>query len=74
MDEIYIRQHAVALKLKAAQNYNISPEKCHMGHVILQGLLDRPHALNQVCEFFLFNWNDKGTLIWYNRCWIDELE
>ncbi|KOB52053.1 Uncharacterized protein OBRU01_26602 [Operophtera brumata] len=48
LDKIYIRQHVTALKLKAAQNYNISPEKCHIGHVILQGLLDRPFALNQI--------------------------
>ncbi|KOB71299.1 Luciferase [Operophtera brumata] len=49
LDKTYmIRLHATSLKLKAALKYNISPEKCHIGHLVLQGLLDRPNSLNQI--------------------------
>ncbi|KAM3962946.1 luciferin 4-monooxygenase-like [Aphomia sociella] len=46
--EIHIRHRVNALKLKAAQKYNIAPEKCHLGHIVLQAMLEHPYMLNQI--------------------------
>ncbi|XP_028177959.1 luciferin 4-monooxygenase-like [Ostrinia furnacalis] len=48
LEEIHIRQRLCALKLKAAQRYNICPEKCHVGHLVLEGFLGNPTLLNQI--------------------------
>ncbi|KAG6448548.1 hypothetical protein O3G_MSEX005588 [Manduca sexta] len=43
-----INKRATFLKLKAAQRLNIAPEKCHIGHLLLQGMLEDPNGLNQI--------------------------
>ncbi|KAG6448550.1 hypothetical protein O3G_MSEX005564 [Manduca sexta] len=43
-----INKRATFLKLKAAQRLNIAPEKCHIGHILLQGMLEDPNSLNQI--------------------------
>ncbi|KAL0892254.1 hypothetical protein ABMA27_015437 [Loxostege sticticalis] len=48
LEEIHIRQRVSALKLKAAQRYNICPEKCHIGHLALEGMLGNQKLLNQI--------------------------
>lgn len=55
LDKYPMRKYTTSLKFKAAQKYNISPEKCHLGHVILQGLLENPEAIHQVRNFILLN-------------------
>lgn len=48
LDKIYFTEHCTALKLKAALKYNITPENCHLGHLLLQGMLEKPNSVNQV--------------------------
>ncbi|XP_049865920.1 luciferin 4-monooxygenase [Pectinophora gossypiella] len=48
LDEIHIRQRITALRLKAAQKYDIIPEKCHVGHVVLQAMLEAPARVHQI--------------------------
>ncbi|KAL4710433.1 hypothetical protein ACJJTC_008835 [Scirpophaga incertulas] len=48
LEKVHIEHRVNILKLRAAQRYNISPEKCHVGHLVLQGLLDTPKILNQI--------------------------
>ncbi|XP_026751116.1 luciferin 4-monooxygenase [Galleria mellonella] len=46
--EVNINKRVNALKLKSAAKYNIAPEKCHIGHLVLQGMLEQPDMLNQI--------------------------
>ncbi|XP_053602827.1 luciferin 4-monooxygenase-like [Plodia interpunctella] len=47
-EKLYIKSRVSALRFKAAQKYNISPSSCHIGHLVLQGMLDEPENLNQI--------------------------
>ncbi|XP_049865926.1 luciferin 4-monooxygenase-like [Pectinophora gossypiella] len=43
-----IEQRVNKLRIKAAQRYNIAPERCHVGHLALEGMLERPSAICQI--------------------------
>ncbi|XP_059062169.1 luciferin 4-monooxygenase-like [Achroia grisella] len=46
--EVHISKRIKELRLRSAQKYNIFPEKCHIGHLVLQGMLEQPDMLNQI--------------------------
>ncbi|KAG7299389.1 hypothetical protein JYU34_016336 [Plutella xylostella] len=48
LDSVYVTRRTSALKLKAASRFQISPEKCHIGHLVLQAMTDNPAGINQI--------------------------
>ncbi|CAG9785143.1 unnamed protein product [Diatraea saccharalis] len=48
LETIHIDHRVNALKLRSAQKYNIPPQNCHIGHLVLQGMLDNPKMTNQI--------------------------
>ncbi|KAJ0179961.1 hypothetical protein K1T71_004552 [Dendrolimus kikuchii] len=47
-EEVDIYKRVDELRLKAVQAYNINPEKCHVGHLMLQGMYNNPEGINQI--------------------------
>lgn len=45
---VVIAEHVAYLRLQASKRYNIDQETCHLGHLILEGLLQYPDQINQV--------------------------
>ncbi|XP_049866238.1 luciferin 4-monooxygenase-like [Pectinophora gossypiella] len=43
-----ITQRLSKLRIKAAYRYNITPEKCHIGHLVLEGMLEQPTVVCQI--------------------------
>ncbi|KAI5644075.1 AMP-binding enzyme domain-containing protein [Phthorimaea operculella] len=43
-----VEEVAERLKKQAAARYGIKPEQCHVGHYILEGLLDKPMLVAQI--------------------------
>lgn len=51
-------QRIAKFKLKAAERFNISPKKCHVGHVLIEAFLDRPLEIHQVTLHFFVYFKD----------------
>lgn len=65
---VVIAEHVAQLKQQASERYSISPETCHLGHVILEGLLQYPdsiHQVNQLNIHFYFNLYETPTYYKY---------
>ncbi|XP_026328660.1 luciferin 4-monooxygenase-like [Hyposmocoma kahamanoa] len=45
---VIIADHVALLKKQAAERHNISTERCHIGHVILEGMLQYPDTIHQI--------------------------
>lgn len=60
---VIIGEHVAQLREQASQRYKISPEKCHLGHLILEGLLQYPDSIHQVNMINTYNFFRTSTQI-----------
>lgn len=51
---VVIAEHVAQLKQQASQRHKISPERCHLGHLVLEGLLQYPDSIHQVNQIYVY--------------------
>ncbi|KAI5644076.1 AMP-binding enzyme domain-containing protein [Phthorimaea operculella] len=48
MVQIFIRDRVAELRTKAADRYHITEDECHIGHIVLESMLERPDDVHQI--------------------------